>query len=53
MNAELEKVIALLKQDINSASLDPLVEHALRYAYALGKFDGTQEAVLEMTRKRA
>ena len=61
MNIELERVIELLKQDINGvARLNPdvngtvlnlLVEQALRYAYVLGKSDGYTNGVLSMAPK--
>lgn len=63
MNIELERVIELLKQDINGvARLNPnvngtvlnlLVEQAVRYAYVLGKSDGYTNGVLAMSPKRA
>jgi hypothetical protein len=53
MNTELERLTQSLIEMVSNPSLDPIVAQALKYAYVLGKFDGTQEAILEVTRKQA
>ena len=47
--SELDRVAEDLIKLVDNMSLDPLIKHAIQYAYALGKADGYVAGVQAVT----